>query len=175
VETDELSPYSGLYGSDYARYVPAWADEFGADLRVCYLDHMAADPAGFFRALATWLEIDAELFTEDSVRVANTAQVVRSAPAERMIRRVGRRVQPLARRAPFVYRALRDSARLVNMRDATEREPVSVDVRRRLDEFFAPGLRQLASLVQHRELVGSPDWLPASRTADPVCRDDRAR
>jgi hypothetical protein len=160
VESEELNPYSGLFGSDYARYLPAWVDEFGDDLRIGYLDHMAADPLTFFRALATWLEIDADGFSEGAVRIANTAQVVRSAPAERVIRHVGRRVQPLARRAPLVYRALRDTARRVNMRSARGLGPVDGQVRPHLGEFFRPGLGELARLVHGRELLGPPGWVP---------------
>jgi hypothetical protein len=160
VDTLELNPWSGLTGSDYARFLPAWIAEFGTDLRVGFLDDLAADPAEFYRALADWLGISSTEFSTDRLQVANTALAARSPRAERMIRRVGRHVQPLARHTPGMYRVLRDSARRANM---TAVAPPSADdaaVRAELVEFFAPGLPDLVDLVRGRELVRLPGWLP---------------
>jgi hypothetical protein len=163
VDTAELNPYSGLYGSDYARYLPAWLDEFGADLRVGFLDDLATDPLAFYRALASWLEIDPDGFTVESLQVANTAKAVRNPRAERAIRGVGRRVQPLARHVPAVYRLLRDGARKVNMRDATS--GARTDDTAELRGFFAAGLPALAELVHGHELDELPHWLREAQSA----------
>jgi hypothetical protein len=157
VDTAELNPYSGLYGSDYARYLPDWLDEFGSDLRIGFLDDLAADPLAFYRALASWLEIDPDAFTPETVQVANTAKAVRNPGAERVIRRIGRRVQPLARRTPAVYRLLRDGARKVNMRDVAPGPRADDTVQ--LRAFFAAGLPALAELVRGHELGEQPRWL----------------
>jgi hypothetical protein len=160
VDTAELNPWSGLYGSDYARYLPAWLDEFGPDLRIGFLDDLAADPLGFFRAVADWLGIAADAVGPELLQVANTAKAVRNPRAERVIRRVGQRVQPLARHAPGVYRVLRDGARRANMTEVAP-APVGDDTaaREELRAFFAPGRPALADLVRGRELRRLPDWL----------------
>lgn len=159
VDTAALNPWSGLYGSDYARFLPAWLAEFGDDLRVGFLDDLIGDPVGFYAALSGWLGISAREFTADTVQVANTALAARSPRAERAIRRVGRRVQPLARHAPGVYRALRNSARRANMTAVAPPATDDAAARARLREFFAPGLPALADLVRGRELVRLPSWL----------------
>lgn len=158
VDTASLNPFSGLFGSDYPRFLPAWVDAFGPELRVGFVDDLAADAVGFYRAIAGWLGVDTAAFTADVVRVENTARSARSPRAERVIRRVGRRVQPLARRAPRLYRGLRDGARWANM---TAPVPVADDAEAResLREFFAPGLAPLAETVRGHELVHLPAWL----------------
>jgi hypothetical protein len=159
VDTPELNPWSGLYGSDYGRYLPAWMDEFGADLRIGFLDDLVADPLGFFRTLADWLGVAADAITPDLLQVANTAKAVRNPRAERAIRRVGRRAQPLARHTPGVYRALRAGARRANMTAVAPPADDDSAARAELREFFAAGLPVLADLVRGRELVRLPDWL----------------
>lgn len=159
VDTLELNPWSGLYGSDYGRYLPPWIAEFGADLRIGFLDDLAADPLEFYTALAGWLGIAADGFSAEMMQVANTALSARSPRAERMIRRVGRRVQPLARHTPGVYRALRDSARRANMTAVAPATADDTAARAELAEFFAPGRAELLDLVRGHELVRLPGWL----------------
>jgi hypothetical protein len=161
VDTAELNPWSGLYGSDYGRYLPAWIAEFGPDLRVGFLDDLIADPLGFYRAVSDWLGIDAAQFSAETLQVANTALSARSPRMERAIRRVGRRVQPLARHTPAVYRVLRDSARRANMTAVAPPTPDDAQARAELREFFAADRPALADLVRGRELVRLPDWLTA--------------
>ena len=159
VDTLELNPWSGLPGSDYGRYLPPWIAEFGADLRIGFLDDLAADPLDFYRALAGWLGIAADGFSAETTQVANTAQSARSPRAERMIRRVGRRVQPLARHTPGVYRALRESARRANMTAVAPPTADDTAARAELAEFFAPGRAGLLEIVRGHELVRLPGWL----------------
>ena len=171
VDTAELNPYSGLYGSDYARYLPPWVAEFGADLRIGFLDELAGDPVGFYRALSGWLEIDPDAFTAETLQVANTAKSVRNPRAERVIRSVGRRVQPLARHAPAVYRVLRDGARKINMRDAAAPpQPDETAARDELRDFFASGMPALAELVRGHELSALPPWLADAQSRRRVNR-----
>jgi hypothetical protein len=159
VDTAELNAWSGLYGSDYARFLPDWLAEFGDDLRVGFLDDLIADPVEFYGALSGWLGISAAEFSAATMQVANTAQAARSPRAERVIRLIGRRAQPLARHTPGMYRALRDSARRANMTAVAAPSSDDAAARVRLREFFAPGLPALADLVRGRELVRLPDWL----------------
>jgi hypothetical protein len=159
VDTAELNAWSGLYGSDYGRFLPSWVTEFGDDLRVGFLDDLIGDPVEFYRALSGWLGISATEFTAAGVQVANTALAARSPRAERVIRRVGRRAQPLARHAPGVYRALRGSARRANMTDVAPPPADDAVARDRLRELFAPELPALAELVRGRVLVRLPEWL----------------
>jgi hypothetical protein len=160
VDTAELNPYSGLYGSDYARYLLPWVAEFDADLRIGFLDDLVGAPLGFYRALSAWLDIDPDAFTAEALQVVNTAKSVRNPRAERVIRKVGRRVQPLARHAPAVYRVLRDGARKVNMREAEAvRGADETAARDELRGFFAAGLPALAELARGHELAALPGWL----------------
>jgi hypothetical protein len=159
VSTQELNPYSGLYGSDYATYLAPWARAFGDRLRVAYLDDVRDRPQDLLEALADWLEISRPVADDARVRVANPAKQVRSPRAERAIRRLGRGAQPLAQHAPGVYRALRDSARLVNMRRSSPAHDADDATRDLLREFFEPGRRELLGLVHRHELLGSPGWL----------------
>ena len=117
VDTAELNPWSGLYGSDYGRYLPAWLEEFGTDLRIGFLDDLVGRPARLLPGAGRVARRRGDAVTPELLQVANTAKAVRNPRAERVIRRVGRRVQPLARHAPGVYRALRDGARRANMTD----------------------------------------------------------
>jgi hypothetical protein len=165
VDTAELNPYSGLYGSDYGRYLPPWVAEFGTDLRIGFLDDLVADPLGFYRALSAWLDIDPDAFTVQTLQVANTAKSVRNPRAERVIRRAGRQAQPLARHAPAVYRTLRAGARKLNMREvATPPGGDDTAARAELRAFFATGLPALAELASGRQLRALPQWLAGDQT-----------
>ena len=66
VSTAALNPFSGLYGSDYARFLPAWLDTFGDALRIGYLDDLTTDPVSFYRVLAEWVGVTASYFTDDT-------------------------------------------------------------------------------------------------------------
>ena len=111
VDTEELNPWSGLHGSDYDRFLPAWSEKFGDRLRIGFMEDLRDQPLRFYRALAGWLHIDPTHFTEETVTIANKAAAVRSQRLERIIRAVGRRAQPLAHKAPSLYTRLRDIAR----------------------------------------------------------------
>lgn len=159
VDTAGLNPYSGLHGSDYATYLAPWLDVFGDAVRVAYLDDLRDPPGELYERLAEWLEISPLHFREAAPQVSNSARQVRSPRLERGIRRMGRAAQPLARRTPVVYRAMRDTARRINMTDPSVAPVDDTGMRESLLEFFAPGLRELAGLVCGRELLGTPDWL----------------
>jgi hypothetical protein len=93
------------------------------------------------------------------MRIENTARGARSPRAERVIRRIGRRAQPLARHTPQLYRALRAGARRANMTAPAAQVSDDSAAREELRAFFAPGLDDLAARVRGFELVALPPWL----------------
>lgn len=165
VERD-LNAWSGLFGSEYGRYLPGWIEAFGDDLKIAFTDDLKNRPDDFYRALAAWLGIDAGHFADDdAVVVANRAAEVRSPGLERVVRAIGRRVQFLARHLPRLYRALRGIATRLNVRPSsgggTGADPTMATLRER----FSSGLPEVADLVRGRTLLDLPAWLADPRRA----------
>ena len=161
VDTEELNPYSGLFGSEYARFLPSWIDVFGDDLRFGFTDDLETDPLRFYQTLASWLAIDDAYFgSPDAVKIANTATAVRSAPLERVVRATGRKLQPIATTNPRLYRAIRRAATRVNVKPTTS--DCDGDTMARLRARFAPSTGAIRSLVHGRTLLELPAWLAAA-------------
>jgi hypothetical protein len=141
---------------DRARYgeqLPRWFDEFGRDrVRVIIFEDMLRDPAGEFRALLEFLEIDPG-YLPGSFRAHNTAHGTRSSLVRRLVR--GRAPQWLAWTVlPRVIGATRTRSLAQRFGHSwLSRKPISKgklepELRRRLEEDFAPDVARLSRLLK---------------------------
>lgn len=140
---------------DRARYgeqLPRWFDEFGRDrVQVIIFEDFVRDPAAGFRSLLEFLEIDPE-YAPESFSAYNSAHGARS----RLMRRV------LNGRVPqwFVWTLLPKvigDARTRGLvrrfrhswfhRKPIQRGKLSPELRRRLEDDFAPDVARLSSLL----------------------------
>ena len=58
----ESNPYFGLEGGCYARYLPAWKETFGNNLKIIFFDELVSSPLNTLQDLAAFLGISAEPF-----------------------------------------------------------------------------------------------------------------
>lgn len=157
VKVESLNEWSGLFGSEYDRYLPAWIEEFGDDLRIGFMEDLRDKPIDFYQALSSWLGIEKSYFSNETVKIANTAKSVRSPRLEKRIRTIGRLAQPLARNFPGLYARLRDAARDANTREVSPGRPdPTVD---ELISRFAPMIERCRTMVTGHTLLGPPEWL----------------
>ena len=158
VDTEGLNAFSGVHGSHYPKFLEPWLDEFGDLLKIGFTDDLRDRPVDFYQSLAAWLEIDPSYFTGDTITIANIAQSIRSARAEKIVRRVGRIVQPLAASHPGVYRRLRSVARKANTHDAPPPNP-DAGTLAELQIRYRPDRARTLELISGHTLLGAPEWL----------------
>jgi hypothetical protein len=136
----------------FADQLPRWFDTFGRErVHVIVFEDMVADPAGTFRALLEFLQVDPD-YQPESFAAYNASH----APRSRLLLRLtkSRPMQWLVwkllprvvgeRATRALVRSYRNSP--VKRRSA-QRAPLAPDLRRRLEEEFAPDVAQLSRLL----------------------------
>jgi len=136
----------------YGEQLPRWFEEFGRDrVKVIIFEDMLRDPAGEFRALLEFLGINPG-YAPESFAAHNAAHGTRSGLVRRALR--GRVAQWLAwtilPRIIGPTRARGLAQRFGHsrfQRKAISKGKLAPDVRRRLEEDFAPDVARLSSLL----------------------------
>jgi hypothetical protein len=140
---------------DRARYgeqLPRWFDEFGRDrVRVIIFEDMVRDTPGEFRPLLEFLGVDPS-YAPESFTAHNAAHGTRSVLVRRLVR--GRVTQWLAWSAlPRIIGATRTRGLAQRFghsrmyRKPVARATLAPELRRRLEEDFAPDVARLSSLL----------------------------
>lgn len=136
----------------FGEQLPRWFDEFGRDrVRVIIFEDMVRDPEGEFRALLEFLGIDPD-YVPESFGAHNTAHGARSTLIRRMLN--GRFPQWLVwgllpkligdTRTRGLVRRFRHSW---FHRKPINRGKISPELRRRLEDDFAPDVARLSALL----------------------------
>lgn len=172
---------------DRARYgeqLPRWFDEFGRDrVRVIIFEDMVRDTPGEFRALLEFLGVD-PTYAPESFTAHNAAHGTRSALVRRLGR--GRVAQWLAWRVlPHIIGATRTRSMAQRFghsrinRRTVPRGKLAPELRRRLEDDFAPDVARLSSLLGRdmsqlwfgRPVSGSAGAVPEPAAAHAVSAD----
>jgi hypothetical protein len=143
----------GMYGD----FVPAWAEMFGADLRVVFFDDLRSDPAGVVRDLCEWLGIDAEIAGSFSYGAHNPTVHPRSVTAARgaaVARDLSHRI---LKHAPGVRRRFRDAYLKWNAGSIQERP--SAEIREHLTRTYDASNRATAETLLEQGTERLPAWL----------------
>jgi hypothetical protein len=143
----------GMYGD----YVPAWAEMFGADLRVLFFDDLRSDAAGVVRDLSTWLGIDPDVtggFSYDARNPTLHPRSVAAARAAAVARDVSHRV---LRYAPGARQKLRGAYLRLNSGSIEERP--SSSIAEHLARTYDASNRTTAEALLRHGTQPLPAWL----------------
>jgi hypothetical protein len=151
--------YWTLSGQFYVDHVQAWLDEFGEDMKIVFFENLARRPNDVVRDICRWLRIDDTIVDSFSYTVENQTVANRS----RLLHRIA-----LAANSEGV---LRDRRRLkaplrkayYRINRVPQRETISEDTRRRLEETYADANSALARELLRRGYGDLPGWLVTSK------------
>lgn len=144
----------------FGEMLPRWYEAFGPDrVHIIILEDMATDPAAAFRGVLGFLEVD-QAYAPASFGRHNPGQGSRSAVLTRVGTGLSHRRVPLSIGDRIGYPVFRLLRRL--NRRKTSRSSIPPELRRRLEEEFAPDVERLGALLG-RDL-GSV-WFPTRTVA----------
>lgn len=152
------SPWLGVHGGCYDRYLPAWL-QFAPDIRFVYFEEFVSDPGASLTGLAPWLGISAEPFTEMAFPRENTTVVPRLAGVHRLALAARRRLDGTLRRHPALTSRLRSAYQWGNRSAADGGDLV---IRPDLHELFRASNQATAGLLLDAGVEHLPSWLSPS-------------
>jgi hypothetical protein len=161
--TPETMPFWHLAGGVYADRIEPWFATFGERFRVVFFERLAADPAAVVEDVAGWLEIDREPVRSFRYTVENRTTMFRSERLQKMALFLNREDLLGSRRR--LKAPLRKLYYTVNRRQDDGAMPA--DVRRHLQELYAPENRRLAAVLTERGCAELPAWLTQPGPASP--------
>lgn len=154
-------------GGHYADWLEAWLDAFGPRLRVVFFDDLRADAEGVTRELLAWLDLDAGVPIDVSVRnrtVSPRSHRMHAAAA------FVRRVTSLRTRAPRLDAILTRMYERVNTTRGAPR-PLDPETRQRMRRLYEDSNSAVARLLIARGYAQLPGWLrPAEESAEATRR-----
>ncbi|HVS68312.1 MAG TPA: sulfotransferase, partial [Mycobacteriales bacterium] len=102
MNTREANNYTGLWGGQYARFLPAWLAAFPDRCDIFFFDDLRADPIGLLGEQCRRLCIDPALLPAE-IPVDNSAPAYRSRAAQRTAAFLARRGRAVLHRYPALY------------------------------------------------------------------------
>ena len=153
----ENNVYTGLWGGQYARFLPAWLAAYAGRCDIFFFDDLRADPLGLLAEQCRRLGIDPQQLP-DAVPVDNSAPAYRSTLVQRAAAsgaRLGRRV---LHRYPRLYSSARQGYEAVNKAEAPRIE-VPETLRREIEALYRPWNDQLRQQLQDAGVIELPGWL----------------
>ncbi len=153
----EANPFFGVRGGEYDRFMPAWRDVFGPDLRVVFFEDLTADPRQTVQSIATWLGLDIAPFAALDTSVENKTTHFKSGLVQRTALTLNDKAEPFFRRHPSVKRRLRSVYYKVNGRSSVG--TLSPEIAKRLYEHFRPHNERLSRQLREMGVVQVPAWL----------------
>lgn len=151
------SPFMGIEGGCYDRYIAPWLAGFGDRLNILFFDDLIANPQQVLAGLANWLDIDPGDFPEDTFGRQNTAADFRWAPLQRIALAAADRAERTDLNRTRLYRHLRSAYFKINGRRATESP--DPELAERLRKRFLPHNRLLGNQLIRHNYSDLPDWL----------------
>ena len=119
--------YMAVRGGDYADFLPAWLDTFGADrVAIVAFEDLIADPGSVLRGLGTFLGLDLSAFPADALSSENRTVGYRNARFQRIALATNDHLERFFRRHPGIERRLRTAYYRVNGRAEAELVPAAL-------------------------------------------------
>lgn len=153
----ENEVYFGARGGMYADDLPAWVDEFGADVLVLFFEHLVARPADTMGRAARFLGVDPAGLPAEGLRSENRTTGYRNPRLQRVALGFNDRFEPFLRRHHGLKRRLRTAYFRMNGRPM----PVTVSDadRAALAARFADANARLAQQLSAMGVTDLPSWL----------------
>lgn len=157
-EKRENNVYWGVDGGFYDRYLPAWMEVFGDDLRIVFFDDLAKDPRAVLLHMAKWLDIDPAPFGDiNRLGVENRTVSYRNRQLHALALKINSQAERVFRRYPGFKRTLRHVYYRFNEGKNVER--LSDDMRMKINEIYVQSNKRLANMLMARHEVNLPIWL----------------
>ena len=137
-QRDGLGPWTALSGGLYSTWLPGWQQVFGQDLLVMYSDDLRRDPDGSLERIGAHFGIE---ITEPQVRQQNVSVDISRPGVQKLALKINHAGELLWRRFPGFKQRLMGVYYRVNARKSQEQ--MTTEQRARLDEYFAPSIREL--------------------------------
>jgi hypothetical protein len=150
--------YTGLWGGEYARFIPAWLEAYPGRCDVYFFDDLLANPTALLTDQCIRLGIDPTA-TLTNGEVENTSASYRSPTAQRAAAGAAKRSRALFRRYPWLYAQARRGYEAVNQRRADSEPQVAETVRREISAIYQPWNELLAQQLRDAGLTTVPAWL----------------
>ncbi|HTR71572.1 MAG TPA: sulfotransferase [Mycobacteriales bacterium] len=149
--------FTGLWGGQYARHLPAWLDAFPGRCDLFTFDQLSSDPEGLLAEQCRRLGISAEGATP-IIDAENTSASYRSPTAQRAAAAAAKRSRSLFRRYPALYSGSRRVYERINQRDDTP-AVVPAYLRREISAIYRPWNELLAQQLRDAGFANLPTWL----------------
>jgi hypothetical protein len=149
--------YTGLWGGQYARFLPDWLAAYPDRCDIYFFDDLLADPAGLLADQCRQLGID-PLGAEMSDEAENSSEGYRSRRAQRVAASAAKHSRVLFRRYPELYTRARRTYEALNQR-AGAPTTIPATVRHEINAIYRPWNELLSQQLHdagHSEL---PEWL----------------
>ena len=157
-------PFWGLGGGCYDRWLEAWLEVFGENLRIEFFDDLVRDPRATTEEACTWLRLDPSVCSAFRYGVENRTVQYKNRPLQKAALAFNRRSERFFGRHPGLKGALRRAYYSVNSEDS-DGARMTASERDRLREFYAPHNERLAAMLAAAGRTACPPWLvPAAGT-----------
>jgi hypothetical protein len=149
--------YTGLWGGQYARFLPEWLETFPGRCDVFFFDDLIDDPAQVLAEQCTRLGIDPSGAVANP-EAENTSATYRSPAAQRAAAMAAKHSRAVFRRYPGLYTRARRAYEAVNQRDSDE-APIAETARRAVSAIYQPWNDLLSQQLSDAGVSRLPAWL----------------
>jgi hypothetical protein len=149
--------YTGLWGGQYARVLPAWLEAFGDRCDIYFFDDLTAQPEQVLADVCGRLGIDPTLAVVRP-EAENTSAGYRSPAAQRLVAGAAKHSRALFRRYPGLYSRARRLYEAANQRESAA-ATIEPTARRSVSAIYQPWNDLLAQQLRDAGHDRLPEWL----------------
>jgi hypothetical protein len=149
--------FTGLWGGQYARFLPDWLQAFPGRCDIYFFDDLVADPARFLAEQCVALGIDPDV-VPPATDSENSSAAYRSRRAQRVAALAAKRSRAVFKRYPWLYTRSRRMYESLNQRPA-ETTQVAETLRREITAIYQPWNDLLAAQLRDAGHRTFPTWL----------------
>jgi hypothetical protein len=149
--------YTGLWGGQYARFVPDWLAAYPDRCDIFFFDDLLTDPDALLSDQCRRLGIG-PLDSPATADPENSSEGYRSRKAQRLAAGVAKHSRTLFRRYPALYTRARRTYEALNQRP-TNQPPIAETVRREINAVYQPWNDLLGQQLRDAGLDRLPQWL----------------
>jgi hypothetical protein len=149
--------YTGLWGGQYARFLPDWLAAFPGRCSIYFFDDLIADPHQLLREQCVVLGID-PAGVPAAADSENSSAAYRSRRAQRVAAMAAKHSRRVFKRYPSLYTRSRRMYETLNQRPA-EAAAVAETLRREITAIYQPWNDLLAAQLRDAGHDRFPSWL----------------
>jgi hypothetical protein len=150
--------FTGLWGGQYARFLPAWLEAFPGRCDVYFFDDLVIDPTALLADQCMRLGIDPAA-AKAKEGFTNPSAGYRSPTAQRVAAMTAKRSRALFRRYPALYANAQKAYESINQRRTWAATPVAETVRREISAVYQPWNDLLGQQLHDAGVTSLPSWL----------------